>query len=192
MKQNINELVCNLLIDEKYQKKIIDEFKENPDVFEHSSIEEYCKYSSTLDPKVLLKLLNSYSKDNKKIKEIIPYILYYADEKSITDEIFNEILHFDRNYRNTLLIVLAHCKISFYQLEYINKLQICDEAFCQLLYIYSTNEIFTAEDLKVFLQKTKKFKKSTIKMHIKYMLEKDKLHISIEKINILHYFMNKL
>lgn len=185
MKQNINEVIYNFLNDSNYQHMVINEFEKDYDFFEHSIVEEYCKYSGTLDSKLVLELLDSY---NKKIKKIIPSILYYSDEQTITNEVFNKILSFNKKYRKELLFVLAHCKISFYQLEYINKLQICDEAFCQLLYIYCTNVSFTAEDLKIFLKSNLKLNMSTLKMHIKLVLEDKNLNIDIAKINVLRNF----
>lgn len=192
MKQNINEVVYNLLNDSNYQQIIINEFKKNSGFFEHSIIKEYCKYSGTLDSKLVIELLDSYKQCNNKIKEIIPSILYYSDDKSITCEVFNKILHLKKKYCKELLFVLAHCKISFYQLEYINRLQMCDEAFCQLLYTYSFIDAFTTEDLIYFLKSNNKLKTNTIKLHIKYLLEKKESNICVEKVNVLKDYLSKL
>ncbi len=126
------------------------------------------------------------------MKKIIHSILYYSDDKSITYEVFNKILHFKKKYCKELLFVLAHCKISIYQLEYINRLQMYDEAFCQLLYTYSSNECFTTEDLRYFLESNNRLKTNTIKLHIEYLLEENESNICIEKRNVLQYYLNKL
>ncbi len=60
--------------------------------------------------------------------------------------------------RRTFLVAISHCSISLYPLNAICKLQICSEAYAQLLWYAATNDCFTLLDIRLIfrelLQKT--------------------------------------
>ena len=100
-----------------------------------------------------VKTLIQRSKKRKEISKILPKILYFSDEHTISDAIFTMLCSYPKKrYRNSLLTSIAHCKISFYQLHEICKRRICLEAFASLLDVYVENECFTVLDLQKLIE----------------------------------------
>lgn len=97
----------------------------------------------------------------KMLAHILPSLLYFSDEHTITDEVFWMICHYIRkDVRRSMLVALAHCPISIYQLQSICEKNVCFEAFATLLYIYATNKCFTATDLKVLICENSRYLKA--------------------------------
>ena len=89
---------------------------------------------------------------NKKIRDLLPDLLFYCNDKSVSVEVFDFVKKYKfKKRRRTLLISLAHCQLSIYQLRYISELNICGEAFAQLLDIYLFNDCFSIYDLENLL-----------------------------------------
>lgn len=102
-----------------------------------------------------------YSIHHSYIRKFLPNVFNFCDCSSVTPEVFDKIKRFpNKKIRKNILIVLAHCRLSFYQLSYICNQNICFEAFAQLLDIYLINECFSAYDLKILLEKNKKYLKA--------------------------------
>ncbi len=152
MKDNINDFTKKLF-NMDFLLQTYRQFLEDPDIIEHSIIPEYCKFEGNLNEKTLLQFLK-YCKKNKLATFLLPQILYYSNQETISVENFKIILTFPRKQRMTLLNVLAHCPIAIYQLEYINNRIESPEAYCQLLNIYC-NHPFTVFDLENFLYNNK-------------------------------------
>lgn len=151
MVEDINIFLTKLNNNNKFQEEILSRLNDDPDFLDYSDIPEYRRFSGVMKSDKLIPLLYKCKK-NKNISVIIPYLLYYADGSTITDDVFRIILRFPKQLRHTCLISLAHCHISFYQLQYINNLEICSEAFCQLLSYYCRYACFSAQDLEIFLK----------------------------------------
>ena len=182
MKENINQFITKL-IDKEFLNDILVKLESEPDFLDYSDIDEFCNFSGKIKNDKLMKLLYA-SKKNKNVLKLLTKLLYYSDANTINDEAFNFIVKFPKKIRRTFLIALAHCKISFYQLDYINNLNICKEAFLQLLDIYCENLCFTALDLKNFLIKNHKKNSKYINDYLNF-----KKSISKEKIEIIKQFL---
>ena len=90
---------------------------------------------------------------NSNLKKVLPFILSFSDKDSISTEVFEFIIkQFGRKERKSMLISLAHCNISFYQLTFIAKEKICFEAFAALLNMYLGNDCFSLYDLQNLIE----------------------------------------
>ena len=88
---------------------------------------------------------------NDVIKQIINDLIFLVDSSSITDNVLNYCISYPDEYRETLLVQLAHMWLGEQQLEIINKEISTPEAFCKLFYIYSANENYDINQYEVFL-----------------------------------------
>ena len=126
-------------------------------------LEEYQIFKN-IDGIIRADILNEiidYSISHKCIRNVLRDILEYCNHSSVTPEIFDKIAKYPhKKMRKDLLISLAHCSLSIYQLWYICKKNICFEAFAQLLDIYLINDCFTVYDLNELLEKNKKYLKA--------------------------------
>ena len=102
-----------------------------------------------------------YSIHHSYIRKFLPNVFNFCDCSSVTPEVFDKIKRFpNKKIRKNIFIVLAHRRLSFYQLSYICNQNICFEAFAQLLDIYLINDCFSSYDLKILLEKNKKYLKA--------------------------------
>lgn len=182
---NINCLVEKMSLNSNFLNDIVNDLIENPDLLDYSNIKEYNKYSGVLKAEVLEKFLK---KMNRKKKIILPKIISFSDKTTITDENFKTLLKLNKKLRNTVLISLAHCDISIYQLLFINNLGICVEAFCKLLFVYSYENCFSSEDLKKMINDSTNIKNKNI--FVKSFLESNKQTLTENKIKVLNSFSN--
>ena len=106
--------------------------------------------NDVIEEEKLLKLLK-LSIDNDVIKQIINDLIFLVDSSSITDNVLNYCISYPDEYRETLLVQLAHMWLGEQQLEIINKEISTPEAFCKLFYIYSANENYDINQYEVFL-----------------------------------------
>ena len=140
----INDFITNFLL---HQKKEI-----TPNYIE-TEVYGYLNSNNLL-------LLLEKSLTNRKIRSLLPFLLFYCNDKSVTVKAFELIKSYKfRKCRKTLLVSLAHCKLSVYQLMYICELKICVEAFAQLLDIYLLEDCFTVYDLHKLLIDNHKYVK---------------------------------
>lgn len=75
-------------------------------------------------------------------------------KEEVTPKVFNYLISFHGQFRESILIGLAHCSLSYYQLIELNKLHI-DEAFSQLLKLYMEFNCFSEYDLEMIMQEWK-------------------------------------
>ena len=64
----------------------------------------------------------------------------YLDPAEITSKVFESILNIKGKYKNSVLIGLAHCNLSLFQLFLLNQRKI-DEALVKLKKAYDKGEI---------------------------------------------------
>lgn len=181
---DINCLVEKLCNDKNFLNKLINDLSEKPDLLDYSDIKEYRKYSGILKAEVLEKFLKRM---NRRKRIILPQIINYSDSSTITYKNFKKIIKFNKKFRCNVLISLAHCDISIYQLLYINKLGICVESFCRLLSIYSHDNYFSSEDLKKLIIDSKNIKNKNL--YLRPFLEKNEQVLTKSKIEVLNYFL---
>lgn len=116
-------------------------------------------------------------------------LLCYVNSKAVTDDVFQKIIKYpSRSTRRSLMISLAHSRISIYQLQYICSKQICTEAFCQLADIINTDSNFTIIDLEHLLNNSKKMVREAVPIE-KYLADD---RVSSEKKNMLKRWWKNL
>lgn len=92
------------------------------------------------------------SQEHNDMGWLLPQLFYFADANTISEVVFSMILSFKmKDVRRNILIALAHCNISFYQLEFICREKICIEAFATLLASYLVCNCFSTIDLSKLL-----------------------------------------
>lgn len=141
-----------------------------------------CYRKDIVDDKVLLKLIRK-SMFSRKIRYLIPDILSFIHEKSITDSVLQCCLHYPGRFKSTLLIQLAHMWLRPDQLEKINDYIDTPEAFCKLFGIYAADQSYSAEYFSRFLSNNMHFVRQVNCME---QLETHKISISQEKHTILN------
>ncbi len=108
-----------------------------------------------LSPDVLRAIVKR-AKTNRKIHNMLPEILEYANGSSITDDIFRSLLHTHGGYRNTCLSAIAHLDLSFYQMQILNRCPLCLEAFSWLFDKICRYDYFTPYDMQQLLNEKSK------------------------------------
>lgn len=107
----------------------------------------------------LLSLLRS-SYTSPSVAGFLASVLYFVDSDVLTEEVFQKLCRFpNKRLRRTFLVALSHCRISVYQLEAICKLQICSEAYAQLLWHAATNDCFTLTDVRKIVAENRRFER---------------------------------
>ncbi len=81
-------------------------------------------------------------------REILTDLLLYADQTSLTDENFALLLHFCPKYRNRYLFSLAHCDLSFAQMQTVHRYAGEYESFAWLFDYLCRYDQFTASDVE--------------------------------------------
>lgn len=169
MKKNINEFARQLIEGDVNLKEFCASLDDAQEYFEEN-------YEGFLDSSKISTIID-ISYNNKDLQYIIGGLLYCSNKDSITDEVFNKLLKFPKAMRRTVLVSLAHCDISFYQLMKINKMQICTEAFGGLMNHMYTSDAFSAEDILQLL-KDSEYIKLIWKDTFKQLLSLDKKMLS--------------
>lgn len=90
------------------------------------------------------------------IRVLMPDILYYTHEHSITDKVFWVCSKYPGRYRKTLLNLLAHMWLTQDQLYKLNHMIDTPEAFCKLVILYAKNDAIAVDDFTSFLADNKK------------------------------------
>lgn len=139
--ENINSLAERIINANASERKILCNWlDEDWDIFD--------TLSGTLTEGNAFKLIKR-SRYQSEITLILPHMLKFSDSHTISERVFSSLCRYpNKRCRNSLLISIAHCPISFYQLQEICRRKICVEAFAALLDMYAANDIFTVDDLK--------------------------------------------
>ncbi len=139
--ENINSLVKKIISYSSTDRKALCiQLFSDWDLFE--------TFSGTLTEANALDLIKR-SLYQHEVAVILPNILQFSDSHTISERVFSTLCRYpNRKLRKSLLISIAHCKISFYQLHEICRRKICVEAFASLLDMYVALDVFTIDDLK--------------------------------------------
>lgn len=108
------------------------------------------KYDGVIDESLLLKLIKK-SKYNIDAMRFLNALVLYLEPAEITPTVFQSLLKTRMSYRKSVLIGLAHCQLSVFQLDILNQVNI-DDALVKLLRVYILNNDFTEYDLFHILQ----------------------------------------
>lgn len=140
-----------------------------------------------VEEKVLIHLLLK-SIVCPSIRLLIPDILYYTHEHSITERVFHVCCKYPGLYRETLLMSLAHMWLSQRQLTKITQLIDAPEAFCKLFVLYAENDNLPIGDFISFLEMHNSYLK---KVDLCNLIEMNNVCISQEKVNELKHALVK-
>lgn len=102
-------------------------------------------YDGIIDESLLLKLIKK-CRFNIDAMNFLNALVFYLEPVEITPTVFQSLLKTRKSYRKSVLIGLAHCQLSVFQLDILNQLKI-DDALVNLLRIYILNNDFTEYDL---------------------------------------------
>lgn len=139
--ENINILAERIINANAFERKTLCNWlDEDWDIFD--------TFSGTLTEGNAFKLIKR-SRYQREITLILPHMLRFSDSHTISERVFSSLYRYpNKSRRNSLLVSIAHCPISFYQLQEICKQKICVEAFAALFDMYVANDVFTVDDLK--------------------------------------------
>ena len=130
----------------------------------------------------LIQLLNK-SIVCPSIRYLLPDILYFTHEHSITDRVFLVCSKYPGRYRETLLNLLAHMWLSQTQLNKLTQLIDAPEAFCKLFVLYAENESLDLDTFISFLKMNNNYLK---KVDLNGLIKENNVCISHEKVNALN------
>ncbi len=145
---DVNDLMQHIIISVEFCQQLDRHVQEDADILEN-------QVTNTAKASVLLQFVKQVKADFSLLSILESVLMYSIDANSITECVYEEIKSFPKAERQTLLIALAHNKISLYQLEEINRMNICTEAFCQLLSAYMSYDCFSAVDVKKLISKSR-------------------------------------
>lgn len=162
--------------------------------------EDYCKniedgssflmtnYEGKIREATLIQLV-------EKSKSELCYQCFLSDlaiclkEEDVTPKVFDKLISFRGKYRKSILIGLAHCDLSIYQLNELTKLKVDIESLLNLIRRVLKSDSFSSYDLEVLLKKYSNYFVD-FSTSLSWMVEHycDKNDISQEKILVLHNF----
>ena len=100
----------------------------------------------------LFQELITNAKKQYLLSEVVAQLIDYASEFDITDKIFNLLMSFSSKKRDMFIVPLSHKRLSEQQLLVLCNYGKTFEPYYELAIIYYTNDTFTDEKLKSFLQ----------------------------------------
>lgn len=106
-------------------------------------------YEGLIKEDTLVNLINQ-SRYDSYLERFLSALSINLTAQEVTPIVFQSILNHKGKYSKSILIGLAHCNLSYYQLVQLNKLQI-DEALIQLVDKYTQYDCFTRYDLQEML-----------------------------------------
>ena len=104
----------------------------------------------------IIKLLKK-SKHLHSIRWLIPDIIFLIKEDSITNKVLDYCINYKGKFRKTLLVQLAHMRLTPEQLIKINNLIDTPEAFCKLVDLYINDDKYSIEGLNELLVSNAKY-----------------------------------
>ena len=182
--KDINEFVLRILEDEK-------------------NCEEYCRnvddggnylqmnYCGTISEDSLINLIER-SKTKLCYQCFLSDLVICLKEEEVTPEVFDKLISYRGKYRKSILIGLAHCDLSVYQLLELTKLKIDIESLLKLILRFLKSDAFSSYDLEMLLKKYSKYFVD-FSVSLSWMFDHycDKKSIPQEKILILNRYMEK-
>jgi len=143
---DINELAEKIISDKKFRNEVLCRYKQNCYILD--------KVEGSFTASVLQKMLYT-SRHSRKLCAILPGMLWYSNEESISDENFQLILSYPQKIRRKLLFPVSHLRLAFSQLQTINRITGEYEAFAQLFDIICKNDSFNDIDMIYLLRDNK-------------------------------------
>jgi hypothetical protein len=140
--KNINLLIEQVLSDYNFCVEYAEIIEDN-DSYVHDN------YYGVVSENLMLKLVQ-VSNQNRNIARFLSAYVVCLSRQEITPNVFDALLSVSGEYRESLLIGLSHCKLSYYQLLNLNQLKI-DEALIQLIKIVLKYDCFSEYDLQIVL-----------------------------------------
>lgn len=156
---NVNNFIIQIL-SSKFLCKDFCEIVEDDDSY------IYNNYEGNIEEKHLIDLIERSKKD-LCYERFLSALTVCLRKEDVTQKVFDLLLSFNGRFRESILIGLAHCNLSYYQLIELNKLHI-DEALSQLLEICIKFDCFSQYDLFDIMQE---WKNTPPKYIIEYILE---------------------
>lgn len=127
------------------------------------------------------------SMTNRNIAILLPFFMRHSNINTVSNRVFTLLKSYPRKkIRNSILISLAHCKISIYQLQYICQQKLCVEAFATLLDIYLKEQCFSCVDLSKLLEDNVNYI-----FGIDFAKIEEELSISLDKRKVLYSYLSK-
>lgn len=158
---NINDFLVQILNDEELCEKYSDIVLEN-ELFLREN------YTGIIQEELLIKIIKA-SKQNISYEKFLNAIVICLKKEEISNAVFDQLLAFHGKYRKSILIGLAHCPLSYYQLIEMNKRHF-DEALAQLLELQIKFDCFSESDLVNIL---KVWEKEKVKNTVEFIAEKN-------------------
>ena len=160
--ENINALILSIIDFPNQHQMIIENAEDDIQCFRNT-------YDGVIEDNVFMKLI-SQSQNNYCIERFLSALIISVTPMEITDTVFSALLEYNGEYRMSILIGLAHCPLSFFQLVKLNKLKI-EEALFQLIKIYMCNDCFTKYDLLEIFKPWKNMLTPSLCYNILYCLD---------------------
>lgn len=135
---NINNYCLRLMTDRQFLKQEYRKYINNCYGIENAE--------GTLCYDILHSLLLT-AKRKRKIRDMLRDILWYVDDRSISDTNFRMILKFPSKYRNAYAAVLGHHNLAFYQMQILSRFSNSYECFAWMFDRLCHYDCFTEKDI---------------------------------------------
>ena len=110
------------------------------DQFENGcNIDYRSNYCGLIEEETIVLLIHR-SKKNKLLMRFLNAFVFYLDSEEITPKVLNMLVNLKGKYKRSILIGLAHCDLSIFQLFILNQ-ETIDEALIKLIEKYKRQEI---------------------------------------------------
>lgn len=136
----INLFLKKLIAEKNFLKQMYDFFSSDPDFIENNTY-------GFIDADCLNRYID-FARNNYRAAAIMdPLLMYRIHPESITNYSFQRLMRFPKKQRRNYAISMAHTELPFYQLQHINRMHICTEAFAQLAVAICKHDCFNVQDI---------------------------------------------
>ena len=159
---------------------------------ETERLSEGADFSETLmgqiNEGIFLELISKV-KDKNLARFLSEYSLF-AKADEITPKVFDALLKCKTSYRESILIGLCHCDLSFYQLQKLNELYLDLEVWLKMIGRCLKSDAFSQYDLSEFLKSGENYHED-IQENLRYFLQTFPMEdVMLEKKEVLQEFFS--
>lgn len=113
------------------------------------------KITGSIESSNLERVIEAARKNHRMADVLDALLMYGICGESVSVHSFSMLMSFPEKWRRNYAISLAHTAgLSLYQLQYINRMHICTEAFVQLVFTICSCDCFTTQDVTKLMEES--------------------------------------
>lgn len=167
---DINKIVVDLQLNRHIRKDVFLQYMNSQDDF------FALHYYGNLEERTLFDYLNNVRK-HKTLMLLLPEVLRYSSEKTISARVVKRLLRLPKRMRRTCIHSLAHCELSFFQHCVLLSLSPEMESYTFILECMIKDSTYSLNDVQLLVEYACEISKSVIDSLIsQFTIEKAQQH----------------